>query len=216
MSQALIHSGNVDQKLSGALEAERSRWSIVSEAKRGLPPGQLLDAAKVLDAHPDFNRQKSIVLDLAYEEYCQRVEAGEQVEADGFCQRFRPFNESLCRLLEVHQYLLTHQQLLPTRNVSWPEPGQIFAGFGLIGELGRGAFARVYLAEEIALGGRLVAVKVSNDIAAEAEVLGKLEHPNIVPVHSVKHDPETGLAVLCMPYLGAVTLLDVSLRANNR
>ena len=209
MSQTFAHTGDVDQKLSGALEAERSRWSIVSEIKRCHSPGQLLDAAKLLEAHPDFNAQKSIVLDLAYEEYCQRVEAGEQVESDAFCKRFRPFNESLYRLLEVHQYLLANQQLLPTWNVSWPEPGQIFAGFELIGELGRGAFARVYLAEETVLGRRLVAIKVSNDIAAEAEVLGKLEHPNIVPVHSVKHDAETGLTVLCMPYLGAVTLLDM-------
>src|SRR5262249_44838359 len=42
-----------------------------------------------------------------------------------------------------------------------PGEGDVIAGFRILQQLGRGAFAHVYLAEEIRLGGRLVAIKVS-------------------------------------------------------
>src|SRR5262249_15462451 len=82
-------------------------------------------------------------------------------------------------------------------------------GFSLLRELGRGTFACVYLAAEPALGNRLVAVKVSQHGTAEAEILGRLTHRNIVPIHSVKKDPLTGFTVVCMPYLGSATLCDL-------
>ena len=44
---------------------------------------------------------------------------------------------------------------------------------------------------------------------ATEETLGKLIHPNVVPVHSVHNDPETGMSAVCMPYLGSSTLADV-------
>ena len=74
---------------------------------------------------------------------------------------------------------------------------------------GRARFARVYLAEEIHLGGRLVAIKVSRPEGDEPQVLARLQHTHIVPVHSVCDDPETGLRVLCMPYFGGANLAQV-------
>ncbi len=65
------------------------------------------------------------------------------------------------------------------------------------------------MATEPALGNRLVAVKVSLKGAAEAKTLGRLNHPHIVPVHSVQEDQATGLTVVCMPYRGRATLCDV-------
>ena len=78
--------------------------------------------------------------------------------------------------------------------------------FGLKYELGRGAFARVFLAAEPALGNRQVAVKVSLQGHAEAETLGQLDHPNIVPVHSVQQEPRSGLTVVCMVCGSCATL----------
>ena len=57
-------------------------------------------------------------------------------------------------------------------------------------ELGRGAFARVYLAEEVNLGRRPVAIKVSRPDGDEPQILARLQHTHIVPVHSVCDDPE--------------------------
>ncbi|MFO0892724.1 MAG: protein kinase [Isosphaeraceae bacterium] len=87
-----------------------------------------------------------------------------------------------------------------------PRIGEEVKGFLLRLELGRGAFARVFLAEEINLGHRLVALKVSQVEGEEPKILARLQHPHIVPVHSVHDDPGTGLRLLCMPFLGGANL----------
>ena len=90
-----------------------------------------------------------------------------------------------------------------------PQPGDDLAGFRIVLELGRGAFARVYLAEEVNLGRRLVAIKVSRPDNDEPWILARLQHAHIVPVHSVCHDASSGLRVLCMPYFGGADLAQV-------
>src|SRR5205807_6812566 len=96
-----------------------------------------------------------------------------------------------------------------TKEDAWPHPGQVFLGLELRQVLGRGAFGRVFLATEEALGGKRVAVKIAPDGGNEAKTLGRLEHPNVVPVHAVREDPPTGLTAVVMPYLGSATLHNV-------
>jgi serine/threonine protein kinase/tetratricopeptide (TPR) repeat protein len=88
-----------------------------------------------------------------------------------------------------------------------PEVGTEFLGFRLIRELGRGAFGRVYLAQQGALAGRPVALKVAHDIAGESRTLAQLQHTNIVPIYSF-HRTGT-LQAVCMPYFGGTTLAQV-------
>jgi tetratricopeptide (TPR) repeat protein len=153
---------------------------------------------------------RSAVLDEAYEEYCRLQRAGEALDPDAFCARFPAVKSSLGQLLRAHRFLEENPHLLErTAPAAWPEPGQDFLGFTLLRELGRGAFARVFLAAEAALGGRLVALKVSGGGAAEAQTLGPLDHPNVVPVHSAREDPASGLTAVCMPYRGNATLCSV-------
>ncbi len=97
-----------------------------------------------------------------------------------------------------------------------PKPGEVLGGFRIVTELGRGAFARVYLAEQIELGDRLVALKVSRAEGEEPQMLARLQHTHIVPIHSVHDDPETGLRLLCMPYLGGANLAQVLEAAGSR
>jgi serine/threonine protein kinase/Tfp pilus assembly protein PilF len=173
------------------------------------PPEQAFDAAAYLALHPDLAEQKETVLDLAYEEFCQHEEAGAAPDLDAFCDRF-PFKTSLRRLIHAHCFLEDNPKLLDKcQPLDWPETGETFQGFRLQQKLGEGAFARVFLATEPALGQRQVAVKISIEGAAEAQTLGRLIHANIVPVHSVQQDPVTGLTVVCMPYLGSATLCDL-------
>ncbi len=87
-----------------------------------------------------------------------------------------------------------------------PRAGDEVGGFRLVVELGRGAFARVFLAEEINLGRRLVALKISRAEGDEPKILARLQHSHIVPVHSVHDEPETGLRLLCMPFFGGANL----------
>jgi serine/threonine protein kinase/Tfp pilus assembly protein PilF len=89
----------------------------------------------------------------------------------------------------------------------YPRVGTTFLGFELVAELGSGAFGKVFLARQVALAGRPVALKVTTRPSAEPGQLAKLHHTNIVPIYSV-HDAAPWQAV-CMPYLGARTLADV-------
>jgi serine/threonine protein kinase/Tfp pilus assembly protein PilF len=178
-----------------------------------------LMATVVLPAHADplsgssvarpTPAERSDFVDRAYGEYRQLREAGVAVDPDAFCARFPAFQTSLRRLLEVHRELEENPGLIEQLGVRWPEPGEPFLGFRLLQELGRGAFARVFLAREQAVGGRLVAVKVSLQADNEAHTLGRLRHPNVVPVFSAQHDAGTGFSVVCMPFLGGSTLCDV-------
>jgi serine/threonine protein kinase/Tfp pilus assembly protein PilF len=91
----------------------------------------------------------------------------------------------------------------------FPKPGQTVGGFMLVAELGRGAFARVYLAEQASLGHRLVALKVSRAEGEEPQILARLQHTHIVPIYSLHDEPETNLRLMCMPFLGGANLAQV-------
>jgi serine/threonine protein kinase/Flp pilus assembly protein TadD len=91
--------------------------------------------------------------------------------------------------------------------ISMPEAGSDFLGFHLLQELGRGAFARVFLARQGDLANRLVALKICTDAFGEAQTLAQLQHTNIVPIYSI-HRTEPFQAV-CMPYFGSTTLAHV-------
>jgi serine/threonine protein kinase len=88
-----------------------------------------------------------------------------------------------------------------------PDIGERFLGFRLAVELGRGAFGRVYLAEQGDLANRLVVLKVGADLVGESRTLAQLQHTYIVPIFSA-HQVGKWQA-LCMPYFGACTLADV-------
>ncbi len=182
----------------------------IAEVRKRWERGEYPDLATLLAKHPEIKRCRSFVLDLAHEEYCHRLAAGESLDAEEFSRQFPTFQQSLYFLIEVHKLLDhdPHFRILQD-NISWPKLGEEFLGFSILSELGRGTFARVYLASESALGGRIVALKVALHGSGEAETLGKLKHPNIVPVYSIQEDAKTGLTAICMPYLGRTTLCDV-------
>jgi serine/threonine protein kinase len=158
----------------------------------------------------------------AYQEYCARLAQGELVDPDEFCGQLSTGRTQLAKLIQLHLYLEANSSLLsdPASEVTpllatnlapelWPKPGMSFLGFDLLEELGRGSFARVFLAEEPKLGKRRVAVKLALGGGAEAKILGQLKHANVVPVHSVQEDAATGLTAVCMSFVGRTTLEDV-------
>jgi serine/threonine protein kinase/tetratricopeptide (TPR) repeat protein len=91
----------------------------------------------------------------------------------------------------------------------FPRLGATLAGFTIVSELGRGAFGRVYLATQADLADRAVALKVSKALGDEPRNLARLQHTHIMPIHSVHDDPETGLRLMCMPYVGGANLAQV-------
>ncbi|MFD1815805.1 serine/threonine-protein kinase [Rhodococcus gannanensis] len=80
--------------------------------------------------------------------------------------------------------------------------------FDLLVALGRGAFARVFLARQRSLQ-RLVAVKISRDHGTEPQTLAQLDHDYIVRVFDQRLVPELEMKVLYMQYVPGGTLLSV-------
>src|SRR5207237_7786863 len=95
------------------------------------------------------------------------------------------------------------------REPTLPSVGERLFGFHLRAELGRGAFARVFLAEQADLAGRDVVLKVSGMKGDEPQTLAQLQHTHIVPIYSVHEDPRSGLRAVCMPYFGGASLASV-------
>jgi serine/threonine protein kinase len=191
----------------------KSRWF------HGEPP----DAAGALERHPELKDDKSAVVELALEEYCLRRQRGEALDPEEFSSRFPGFQSSLLTVLLSDGMLALSGSVLADEPLSappeyWPAPGEKFAAgrLTLLRELGRGTFARVYLAVEGPTGDRPVAVKLTREGGGEAKALGRLRHDHIVPVLWAGRDEATDLQTTCMPWLGGATLLDVLDRAYPR
>lgn len=94
------------------------------------------------------------------------------------------------------------QKVGKSRLPNLPEEGSSLFGFRLRRELGRGAFACVFLAEQEDLAGRPVVLKISSIDGDEPQTLAQLQHTHIVPIYSVHEDSRAGLRAVCMPYFG--------------
>jgi serine/threonine protein kinase len=86
--------------------------------------------------------------------------------------------------------------------------------FDLLTELGRGAFAKVFLARQISMQ-RMVALKISADHSREAQTMAQLEHAYIVRVFDQRLLPEQNLRLLYMQYVSAGTLEHVCAHVDN-
>ncbi len=180
--------------------------ATISDAKSRWDDGDAPDAGKVLFEHPELSDRKSLVLELAYEEFYRRREAGDDIDVESFCERFPVCRASLRRRIEVEQFFDSNLDWLEASD--WPEPGQSFGRFQLVRQIGQGVASRVFLAQQTDLGNRLVVLKLSLYGFTEAKVLSRLDHPNIMPIYSVEEDDSSGLVAICMPYLTPWTLLD--------
>ena len=91
----------------------------------------------------------------------------------------------------------------------FPKAGEKFEEFQLLSRLGKGGTSRVFLARDLSLGGKHVALKVTLDRGEEPKIQGPLDHPHIVPVNSVTYQTETRLCGLSMPYQPGLPLDEI-------
>jgi serine/threonine protein kinase len=182
------------------------RRNLILEVRDLYRQGDPRPVETVLSRHPQAARFESLVFDLIHEEFYQRDRDGRLADPKEFDQRFAGWGINFDQFLEAKELIENHLDSL-TACEDIPE---CLRNFQVLGLLGRGQFGQVYLATQPALGDRMVVLKVSDDGAAEANTLGRLDHPNIVPVYSAHHDTASGLTVVCMPYLGSATLEDVA------
>jgi eukaryotic-like serine/threonine-protein kinase len=151
---------------------------------------------------PLLFKDPSALAEVALEEYRQRRAAGDTPDLSDYRERFSID-------LPIPDAPANDRSAGPFWDGSrLPDVGDVIKpGYRVLAELGRGAFGRVYLAEQPDLASRKVAIKISSRLVGEAQTLARLQHTHIVPVYAVHR--VRGYQVLVMPYFGGQTLKDV-------
>jgi serine/threonine protein kinase/tetratricopeptide (TPR) repeat protein len=194
----LLGSEDLRRRKRQLLEEQRSRWASASPA----PPGEFLPRWPTdPEADPD-------VASLLFEDLIQRHQHGAEASGADDADRFADHEPFVAQLISQPSLpcALGSSRGGPARALRLPQVGEEVFGFRLRDELGRGAFAQVFLAEQADLAGRLVAVKVSAIEGSEPRTLAQMQHTHIVPIYSVHEDPRAGLRAVCMPYFGGASL----------
>ncbi|HKA05779.1 MAG TPA: serine/threonine-protein kinase, partial [Gemmataceae bacterium] len=187
--------------------------------------GDRPNLADYVGRYPELAEPEALAA-VAYEDYRQRVLAGEQPSRDSYHAQFGievsdwPCPDAatsrraatlidlpLSRTPDRDASEVVTVRVVPASPDVHPsglQLGDNFLGFNLVRELGRGAFARVFLAHQADLADRPVALKISAVLAGEVRTLARLQHTNIVPVYSVHQSGR--FQAVCMPFFGGTTL----------
>ncbi|CAM3866548.1 serine/threonine-protein kinase [Cohnella lubricantis] len=94
------------------------------------------------------------------------------------------------------------------------EPGSLLANrYRLLGPIGQGGMGSVHLAEDVRLGGKLRAVKLTKPLPedrdafiAEARLLGRLQHPHLPQIVDYFPPDREGTACIVMDYIAGETV----------
>jgi serine/threonine protein kinase/tetratricopeptide (TPR) repeat protein len=160
------------------------------------------------------------VVELIYREFCLVEKNGTAPDPCEYFVRFPGHKSALARLLEVHREctssLLRRWFDGAPSDLELPVAGDSIGPFLLRRELGRGSFARVFLAEQSNLENRLVVVKVTTRPTREPWLLARVRHAHIVEIVSQAAVNDGVLQMICMPFLGGATLAAVLSAARRR
>lgn len=181
-------------------------WKLADRIKSAWRAGEPLDAAAALAKHPTLAAHRSVVIDLAFNEFWLREIHGDAPDPERFVERFPGFEESVRDMLDAHFLFANPADVLPPIAQSWPDVGTPFEGLELRAELGRGAFGRAYLAFDPAIN-RLRVLKLATGGRDEPRLIGQLCHPHVVDICWAR-TLETHQTAVCMPFVGATTLAD--------
>ena len=178
----------------------RYRWANDSEPKR---------LAQYCEELPELGSWP-LPPDLIYEEFHVLRESGTAVGVDEFSTEYPDQSETLGDLLATGEYQPTSLTQMThsgsAQSLVELDVGKRINDFDLMTELGRGAFARVFLARQRSMQ-RLVAVKISEDHGTEPQTLAQLDHDYIVRVFDQRVLEGGRLRLLYMQYLPGGTLL---------
>jgi serine/threonine protein kinase len=185
-----------------ALARDRELDEIIARWDNGEPA----DAAAILLAAPHLAASRSAVIELAYEEYCQRKDLGERVVVDDFVAKFPQHETAVRRIIALEP--LDRDPRTPQRL----PPGTEVRQYEVVDWLGRGAFSQVYLACDHSLAARAVVLKVTRFSGIEAEALATVESPYVVPVYAATKDEVERQTTIVMPFFGPATFEDLAER----
>jgi serine/threonine protein kinase len=157
------------------------------------------------DAFSDLLPMESVPLDLVMEEIQLRKESGVEPARDEY-QRLFPRFEAMFD----HFHHPTEATTACRKMKAPPEfkSGEQIDDFLLIQLLGKGAFASVYLAQQVSMQ-RLVALKISRGNREESQSLARFDHTNIVRVFDQRDLTNQNIHLLYMQFQPGGTLADV-------
>ena len=196
---------------SSSPEARSQKRDLLAEQQKDWLADHPCPVEHYLERWPTDPNSDPDAASLLVCEIFQRRDRGERPSLDEYAERFPEHLPALGNLIRREDLVrsLGGRRLGHDRLLRLPEVGEQIFGFRLRQPLGRGAFARVYLAEQPELAGRPVVLKISATEGSEHETLARLQHTNIVPIFSVHEDKKAGLRAVCMPYFGGATLSSI-------
>ncbi len=108
MTNQLLKANNPGKQTALSAGAKRFASDII----RNWPTDEPFNAETALEGNPELRDHKSVLVDLAFEEFCQRAEAGQRIAASVFAKRFGRVEKTLLRLIEVDQFFQENSNLL--------------------------------------------------------------------------------------------------------
>jgi eukaryotic-like serine/threonine-protein kinase len=160
-----------------------------------------------LKEFPELTDDGHLPYDLIFEEFHVRRQLGEGVEPAEYEQRFPKYAVQVRRLLAAADRTPSTAVALAGHMDDLPVGSQL-DDFDLLLCVGKGAFARVFLARQRSMQ-RLVALKVSADRGDEPQTMAQLDHPHIVRVFDQRTLKDRNLRLLYMQYAPGGTLQSV-------
>jgi serine/threonine protein kinase/Flp pilus assembly protein TadD len=195
------------QAAADFVQARSIKRALMHELDQSHAAGKPVSPEELLARWPTNPADDRDVASLLFEDYCRRQRSGERPSIREYQDRFPEQRDSLISHFRQHAVMrslrLSGSEPAP---LAMPAVGDEVFGFRLRHELGAGAFASVFLAEQVSLAGRPVVLKVSASEGQEPQTLAQLQHTNIVPLYSHHENGAAGLRAVCMPFFGGASL----------
>ena len=234
---ATISIQNTDQMwdlLSGKLEEFYQAWESKSppdlekflpESPQALRRFALIEMVKVDIEHrlqegqtdkktfeyaqqfPELLKSGKVEADLLFEELELRKRFGRDINREEYEQHFPHQVETILRFLGSEGEE-SRTRIYNKRSLATIQAGTQIDDFELVMQLGKGAFATVFLARQISMQ-RLVALKVSNDKGDEPKTLAQLDCKNIVRVYDVRDIQDPPCRLLYMKFVAGGSIHDI-------
>lgn len=146
-------------------------------------------------------------LEDAFCEYLRHIGEHTEFSVSQLAARFPGVESALTRAIDLYEAVAENPRFASLLDgVLWPSCGDQIGVFQIGEQIGAGVFARVHLACDHSMGGRQVVLKLCAIESDETDILGRLNHPNIISPLSLHDFPERGLTGIVMPFRGTATL----------
>ena len=200
------------------------RWQGRRQAATSNDLGPTKKIEEYVEQFPELRTGGRIPTELIHEELQVRMQAGDRVTEDEVRQRFPDQADTLCDMVggmavagtptctyfaeTLNAGSLNTDVKLVEDDAPELQPGDRVDDFELLTQLGRGAFAQVFLARQVSME-RLVALKISDHRGSEPQTLAQLDHPNIVRVFDQRTSAAPKARLLYMEVVPGGTLQEV-------